>query len=206
MDDLEIELEGAATAIYGAAGLDSAEPVSALELAEALMGRGRVQHARGLMGGACYQRLPDGREWIFVRPGLPDLVEEMKIFHEIAERYFCLRADCSENREALCDQLAYRLRMPRPAFRLLVRDVGPNWRKLASPWGASETAGALRYLEVTGTPGVVITEKTTRARGQELCWPDERELRRLVRARNLPPGIERYRIGDRRGAVVLVAA
>ncbi len=205
MEELASELEGAALAIYAEAGLDPEDPPSAQEMAEALMGRGRLQYTRGILGAGRYQRLPDGREWIFIRPGLPKLNEQMTIFHEIAERYFHRRNEQREDIEDVCDQLAYRLRMPCPAFRTLVRHCGPDWRQLSAPWGASETAGALRYLEVTGTPGVVVTPKTMRARGELFAWPCEGELRRLVRARNLPPGIERRRIGDRRGAVVLMA-
>jgi hypothetical protein len=204
MDDLVADLEGTALSIYAAADLDPEEPPSAHELAEALMGRGRVQYARGILGAGKYQRLPDGREWIFLRPGLPELNEELTLFHELAERHFWGREQ-SEQIEEWCDQLAYRLRMPRPAFRSLVKHVGPDWRKLAAPWGASETAGAMRYLEVTGTPGLVITPQTIRARGEQFAWPDENEIRRLVRVRSLPNGIERHRISDRRGSVVLVA-
>ncbi len=203
MEELASELEGASLAIYAEAGLDPEDPPSAQEMAEALMGRGRLQYARGILGAGRYQRLPDGREWIFIRPGLPRLNEQLTIFHEIAERH--LQRVQGDGIEDLCDQLAYRLRMPCPAFRSLVRHCGPNWRQLSAPWGASETAGALRYLEVTGTPGVVVTPKTIRARGESFVWPCEMELQRLVRARNLPPGIERRRIGDRRGAVVLMA-
>lgn len=204
MNELAADLEGSALAIYAEAGVDPTDPPSAHELAERLVGRGRVQFTRSILGGAKYQRLPDGREWVFVRPGLPMLVESMRIFHELAERHLCGRVR-SEHHEALCDQLAYRLRMPRPAFRGLVEQVGPDWRSLARPWGASETAGAMRYLEVTGTPGVVVTPQGMRARGAEWVWPDLAELQRLARARTLPPGIERHRIRDRRGAVVFVA-
>lgn len=203
MDDLTSELEGAALDIYREGGLDPEEPVAAHRLARAILGRNGVQYAHGLLGGAVYQALPDGREWIFVRPGLPLLVEQMKIFHELAERHFHRARYVGEDIEQRCDQLAYRLRMPRPAFRQLVRDVGPNFRELARPWGASDAAGALRYLEVTGAPGVVVTPRAVRARGEVWGWPNEPELRRLARARNLPEGVERVRA---RGAVVLLAA
>jgi len=199
MDDTTSDLEGAALAIYGEAGLDPTDPPSAHDLARAILGRHGVQYAHGILGGAKYQPLPDGREWIFVRPGLPPVVEQMKIFHELAERH--LRRSFDPHLEVLCDQIAYRLRMPRPAFLELVRTVGPNWRRLAAPWGASDAAGALRYLEATGTPGVVITRTAVRARGEAWAWPDEQELRRLVRARALPDGLERRRLRDGAGVV-----
>lgn len=196
------DLEGDALCIYAEAGLDPAEPVSAHDLAHALLGRGGVRYARGLLVGAKYQSLPDGREWIFVRPGLPLHVESLKILHEVAERHFARARRVDEDLEVLCDQLAYRLRMPRPLYRELVATVGPDWRELSRPWGASEAASALRYLEVTGTPGVVITPRAARARGEEWAWPDEAELRRLARARHLPAGVERRSM---RGGVVLMA-
>lgn len=205
MDDLSADLEGAALSIYAEAGVDPEDPPSAHELVERLVGRGRLQITRSILGGAMYQRLPDGREWVFVRPGLPPVVESMRLFHEVAERHFWGRVR-DERHEWLCDQLAYRLRMPRPAFRGLVKAVGSDWRQLARPWGASETAGAMRYLEVTGRPGVVVTATDVRARGEEWAWPEAGELRRLARARHLPPEIERRRIRDRKGAVVFLAA
>lgn len=201
MNTTSSDLEGAALAIYREAGLDPAEPPSAHDLARAILGRHGVQYARGILGGAVYQPLPDGREWIFVRPGLPPVVEQMKIFHELSHRHF--RGSVDEQLEVLCDQLAYRLRMPQPAFKRLVREVGPAFELLAKPWGASDTAGALRFLEVTGTPGIVVTTRTVRARGEAWAWPEEQELRRLARARSIPDGISRVRI---RGGVVFVAS
>jgi hypothetical protein len=83
--------------------------------------------------------------------GFSPLVEGVKIFHELAERHLKHERG-SEGHEEACDQLAYALRMPRPAFRDLIRVVGRDFEQLAAPWPASQTAGALRYLEVTGTP------------------------------------------------------
>jgi hypothetical protein len=96
--------------------------------------------------------------------------------------------------------------MPRPAFRELIVCVGRDLRALAKPWPASETASALRYLEVTDTPGVVVTPKEVRARGPEWVWPPAEELRRIARARKLPAGVERVRIADRAGCALLMAS
>jgi hypothetical protein len=206
MDDLLCDLEGAAMSIYAEAGEDPEDPPAPQVLAEHLMGRGRLRYdARLLVGRAAYQRLPDGREWIFVRPKLPAPVEVLAVYHELAERYFFGR-ERSEQLESWCDQLAYRLRMPHPLFRSLIRNVGPNWRDLSQPFFASQTAGALRFLEVSGQPGVVIDRRSVRARGSEWGWPPESELRRLARARTMPRDITRHRITDRPGAVVLIAA
>lgn len=140
-----------------------------------------------------------------MKPGLPPRLEVFAIHHEIAERHFFGRVQ-REDIESLCDQLAYRLRMPHNAFRELARSVGPNWRALSRPFFASQTAAALRYLEVTGTPGVVISQRSLRARGEAWVWPDAAELRRLAKARSLPREVRRHRITDRPGSVVLVAA
>lgn len=194
--------EGNALAIYAEAGADPSDPPGPHGLAEAL--GIEIRYFSRLMGGAKYARL-DGEERIYVRPGLPPLVEGVRIYHEIAERHL-RSARGEEHIERACDQLAYHLRMPRPAFRELLAVVGRDLRALADPWPASETASALRYLEVTDTPGVVVTPREVRARGPEWVWPPEEELRRIARARKLPAGVERVRITDRAGSVLLMAS
>lgn len=92
------------------------------------------------------------------------------------------------------------------AFRDLLGIVGHDLRQLAEPWPASQTGAALRLLEVTDTPGVVITPRDVRVRGPEWVWPAPAELRRLLLAERLPEGLERLVINDRRGSGVLLAA
>lgn len=194
--------EGNSLAIYAEAKADPLDPPGPHGLAKAL--GVSVRYFSKLMGGAKYARVRD-EECIFVRPGLPPLVEGVRIYHELAERH--LRSARGEQSiEQACDQLAYHLRMPRPAFRELIACVGRDLRALAEPWPASETASALRYLEVTDTPGVVVTPREVRARGPEWVWPEVAELRRIARARKLPAGIERVRIDDRAGCALLMAS
>lgn len=194
--------EGNALAIYREADADPAEPPGPHGLARKLGITVRYDYAR-LIGGAAHA-LVKGVEYIFVRPGLTPLVEGVKIYHELAERH--LRgARGEQDLERACDELAYHLRMPRPAFRDLVAAVGCDLDALAEPWPASQTASAIRFLEVTDTPGVVVTPRDVRQRGPEWVWPPAPELRRLARAKRLPDGVERVPIDDRPGSVLLLA-
>lgn len=195
--------EGNARAIYEEAGADPSDPPGPHGLARMLKITIRYD-ARRMIGGASHVVL-EGRGVIFVRPGLPGLIEGVRIYHELAERHL-RSARGEEGIERACDELAYHLRMPRPAFRGLLSVVGPDLAQLAEPWPSSQTGAALRLLEVTDTPGVVITPREVRARGPEWAWPVESELRRWARARNLPDGLERVRITDRPGAVLLMAS
>lgn len=102
--------------------------------------------------------------------------------HEIAE-WWLMREAPTEHRETEANALAAALVMPGPAFRGLVRAVGLDLPALAAPWPASETAAALRYLEVTDTPGVVITSTRARYRGRAWGWPPEATLRRIADGR-----------------------
>lgn len=194
--------EGNALAVYREAGADPHEPPGPHTLARHLGITIRYERAR-LLGGAAFAVL-DGAEYIFVRRGLSPLVEGMKIYHELAERH--LRAARGEEQhERACDELAYHLRMPRAAFRELLGAVGCDLAALAEPWPATQTAAAIRYLEVTGVPGVVLTPKDARQRG-EWVWPPLPDLRRLARAGRLPDGVEAVAIGDRAGSVLLLAS
>lgn len=195
--------EGNALAIYQEAGADPAEPPGPHALARMLGLSIRYDAAR-LMGGAAFAVI-NGTECIFVRPGLPSAIEGVKIFHELAERH--LRpARGGPDHERACDELGYHLRMPRQAFRDLMHSVGRDLAALAAPWPATQTAAALRMLEVADVPGVVVTPRDVRPRGPEWAWPPAVELRRLARARSLPAGVERVEIGDRAGSAVLLAS
>jgi IrrE N-terminal-like domain len=193
--------EGNALAIYAEAHENPSDPQGPFVLAESLGVRIRYDAPRMLRPAAF--AVVNGEEMIFLRRKLSDAQERFLIYHELAERL--LRKSGDELTELSCVQLAACLRMPPPAFRQLVRVVGFDLPKLAAPWCASETGAALRWLETTGTPGVVVTPGDIRVRGEEWAWPDEGELRRLARARNLPAGLRKVHIRDRRGAVVLMA-
>jgi hypothetical protein len=194
--------EGNAAAIYREAQVDPADPPGAHGLAEAL-GTTIRYDCTALIGGAKWCR-HGHRDFIFVHPKLSPLVEGMRIYHELAERF--LRHERDPRLEQACDQLAYHLRMPRLAFRELIGDVGCDLRALAEPWPATQTASALRYLEVTDTPGVVVTPRDVRARGPEWGWPPADELRRIARGRCVQSGVDRIRIEDRAGSWLLLAS
>ncbi len=193
--------EGNARSIYAEADADPLDPPGPHGLARMLGIILRFDCSR-MIGGAqlC---VVAGRDTIFVRPGAGPIIEGARIYHEIAERH--LRGSQDEHLERACDELAYHLRMPRPAFQSLLSIVGEDLAELAAPWPASQTGAALRLLEVTGTPGVVVTPGDVRARG-EWVWPPADEVRRLARAKRLPDGVTRIRITDRPGSAVLLAA
>jgi hypothetical protein len=195
--------EGNTLAIYAEAGTDPADPPGPHALARRL-GISVRYDCPSLLAGAAHA-VVNGQERIYVRPGLTPLVEGVRIYHELAERHL-RRAAEEDGHERACDELAYHLRMPRAAFRELLGVVGRDLGELAAPWPATQTAAALRLLEVTDTPGVVVTPREVRARGPEWCWPPDTELRRLARSRALPAGLERVSISDRRGAVLLLAS
>lgn len=195
--------EGNALAVYREANADPSDPPGPHGLARRL-GITIRYDCLTMLGGAEHVTVK-GEEFIFVRPGLTPLVEGVRIYHELAERHL-RRGAGEEEIERACDELAYHLRMPRRAFRELLGAVGRDLHELAEPWPATQTAAALRYLEVTDTPGVVVTPKDVRTRGPEWAWPPASELRRLARAREVPQGIERVRITDRDGAALLLAS
>lgn len=196
--------EGNCSAIYAEAGADPADPPGPHALARMLGILIRYDCVR-LIGGACFAVIGK-QHCIFVRPGFSPLVEGVKVYHEIAERH--LRSARGEPaHERACDELAYHLRMPRPAFRGLVADVGYDLAALAEPWPASQTGAALRLLEVTDTPGAVVTPHEVRLRGPEWGWPSPVELRRLARSLELlPDGIVGLPITDRPASVLLLAS
>lgn len=195
--------EGNAAAIYQRARADLADPPGPHGLARRL-GYVVRYDCPLLLGGAerCVIR---GVRTIFVQRGLRPVVEGVRIYHEIAEDYLESIGRGEPEIERAADELAYHLRMPRPAFRGLLDIVGHDLAELAAPWPASQTGAALRLLEVTDTPGVVVTPREVRARGPAWGWPPDRELRRLVRARAVPRGHELVEITDRAGAYLLMA-
>jgi len=194
--------EGNAMAIYREAGADPSDPPGPHGLAR-LLGIAIRYDCISLLGGAAHA-IVNGEECIFVRGNLTPLVEGVRIYHELAERHL-RRRHAEESIERAADELAYHLRMPRPAFRELIAVVGDDLRQLAEPWPATQTAAALRYLEVTDAPGVVITPREIRARGPDWEWPSLAELRRIATRRTLPAGVRRLPISDRRGCALLVA-
>jgi len=197
------DAEGAQRAIYDEAGAPFDEPCEAHELALALMGRGWCEYVDTLICDGCYSRA-GARERIYLRRRMHPFREVWTIYHELSERHFYgERGDPAH--DFACDATAARLRAPMAAFRRLVHAVGDDFATLASETETSQTSAAMRWAEVTGTPLIVVSPDHVRARGDAFEWPDEEELRRLSRARNLPDEIERVRLTDARGRVVIRA-
>jgi len=195
--------EGNCRAIYQEAGADPADPPGPHVLARMLGVTIRYDCVR-LIGGAAFAVI-NRREFIFLRPGFPPLVEGVKVYHELAERHL-RRARGELEHERACDELAYHLRMPREAFRWLLEDVGYDLAALAEPWPTTQTGAALRLLEVTDRPGVVVTPRDVRVRGPEWCWPAAAELRRIARSTPPPDGLRAVPITDRSCSVLLLAS
>lgn len=196
--------EGNTADLYRRASADLSDPPGPHGLARRL-GYVIRNDARLLLGGAerCVIR---GVRTIFVHRGLSPLVEGVRIYHEIAEDYLDAAGLGDPDIERAADELAYHLRMPRPAFRELVSVVGCDLAALAEPWPASQTGAALRLLEVHDTPGIVVTPREIRARGPEWVWPSELELRRMLKRGSLPDGVNLISITDRANSVLLMAS
>lgn len=194
-----IDTEAATLRLYAAAGADPELPPGPHALAR-MLGIEVRYDARRLLGRsrANYDR---GRDMVWIKPGLSLPVEAFLLFHELAERELLPLAH-SEAREHLCDQLAFRLRMPAPAFAWLARQEGPRWTALARPWIASHVGAGLRWGEVTTEPTAVVTAAGVRYRGQPWSWPDEEELL----ARVAEGSLRGHAVDRVRGGIVVRAA
>lgn len=193
------ELEWEVSEIYRAAGLDPSEPASARKLAGCLLGPHAVESCARL--DRAHYAIVDGAPLIRIPRGLPPVVEEMKLFHELCEYWWRAR-DC-ENKEQVMDLFAYMLRMPRDGFRRWSRVVGCNPALLSQPFRSSQTAVMLRWGEVHNRSVVVVTPAGARARGPEIEVPDVRTLRGIVKAKALD-GLEEVRITDRKDSFAVL--
>lgn len=193
-----LDTEEATLRLYAQAGADPEAPPGPHALAR-MLGVDVRYDARQLLGRsrANYDR---SRDVVWMRPGLSLPVEAFLLFHELAEREL-LPLGRSETHEHLCDQLAFRLRMPAPAFAWVARQEGPRWTALARPWIASHVGAGLRWGEVTQEPTAVVTAAGVRFRGEPWDWPEERDLRACLDAGDLP----RTHVDRVRGGVVLRA-
>ena len=168
-----LDTEATTLRLYDAADVDPEYPPGPHEVALRLGVEVRYD-ARKLMG-ASRANFDPSRNVIWLRPGLSLPTEMLMLWHELAEREL-LPLGWTEGHEQLCDQLAYRLRMPRPGFAWVAEEVGPAWTALARPWFASHVAAGLRWGEVTGEPTAVVTHSGVRYRGERWAWPHEEEL------------------------------
>lgn len=188
-----MNLETIALDAYARANIDPEDPPGPHTHAE--LAGVAIRYDAGLcIGAAAYDSM---RDIIWVRPGLAPHVEGLRIYHELAERE--LRGQVHPDHDELCDQLAFRLRMPLPAYRWLAHQEGPHWTKLARPWRASHVAAALRWGETTDVPTAVLTPEAVRFRGAARRWPGD--LRALAERGSVPGA----RVDTVRGGLVVVA-
>lgn len=193
------EIEGAAESVYAQARRDPDLAADPIELAEALLGAGSVRlvHAAALPGLASLARV--GLEWrIYVRSSASEQRRAFAVLHELG--HYVLGIDAGEG---ACDALAAALLLPRRAFMRAARELGADWPALASRFGCSESAVALRWGEVVSDPLALVAPRSVRIRGADWAWPHEPGVRAL--ARKPGPGLARARLTDDARRIVLRA-
>lgn len=152
----------------------------ALELADALGLEVYAFPPDRVFGDA--ELLQRGRKHVIhVRNDLSPERLAFSLFHEISHRWmgdYCIKAHLEEERKA--SAVAAALQMPVGSFLddLLLASEDLAW--LARKYGATQTAAALRFGEVTGRSVAVITPARVRFAGQPRLWPDAEGLRQLA--------------------------
>lgn len=190
----EREIEGRAHNAWTRSGIDPGSPGAIIRLAE----------WAGLEVAGCHPFIfaGDGRldnRRILVRSGIPRVRLRWAVAHELAEANLRALDYRGPDVEQVADRMAAALLAPWDR----VRDLGgESVPELARDLGLSQVAAALRQGEVLRVPLVAVGRRV-RARGPaEWAWPEEQELRRLAKCRQLPPGLEREEI---EGAVLIRA-
>ena len=201
------DIEGAAEAMYRAAGLDPREGASPLALAHGLLGPGSVQsvHAASLPGDGAlvWER---GEAQIHVRAKLSPQRRRWAICHELAEWCLTLARYESDDREQISDALAAALLAPRQHFLRVLRADGRRLPALARRLVTTESFVALRLGETTDEPlALIAPSRPVRVRGAEFRWPSEEQIRAMAAGRPLLPGLARTRLRDDPRRVVLSA-
>lgn len=199
------DIEGLAIDTYRLAKLDPSVPVSASRLARILHGPEVITRGAPFAGA----RLASSGEFagkvrIYVSRHLPLRRAHHAIGHELA--HVIVRRTCSriEELEAACDHLGAALMAPRPAASALHRAVGVDLARMADAMVATETCAALRLGEALGLPLVSFGARV-RVRGPEAFeWPPVEVLSSW--RRRPPRGLERVRVRDEPGRMVLVAS
>lgn len=195
---MSVDTEAATLRLYARANVDPEYPPGPHEVAARLGVEIRYNAAQVVDGsGANYDPT---RDVVWLRPDLSLPTELLMLWHELAEREL-LPLGRTAGHEQLCDQLAYRLRMPHPGFAWVAEEVGPAWTALARPWFASHVAAGLRWGEVTGEPTAVVTPSGVRYRGERWAWPHEHELRASLDA----GGLAGHHVDRVRGGLVVRA-
>jgi hypothetical protein len=196
--------EGIANYLYRLGNVDPQLPIGAEALARSIPEIVAVRDdATRMMGYSAHTWSPQGRT-IWLRRRATPAERNFDCAHELVE--FALEREHSPFIELACDQGAGAVVAPRPAYRRMLGALGEDFARLAEAFVISESCAALRFGEVTETPLVLVAPGVVRVRGAEWSWPPESELRRLARARAVPPELRRLRLGDDPRRVVLVAA
>lgn len=185
-----------AAEIRDRAGVDRDVMVKAGALARAL--GLEIYQSKGLklQGGAALS-FWGGQRYIALAAGLPPVRARELVLHEIAE--FILDDRHDEDIECACNAIAAALAMPRGGFARATRSEGEDPHRLAEIFQVTPTSAALRIGEVTHHPLVALSRSFVWVRGREWCWPDEPELRRIMR--NGRPGVRVVPLEPRRAAL-----
>lgn len=185
-----------AAEIRDRAGVDRDAIVKASVLARGL--GLEIYQSRGLNlpGGAAISSW-GGKRYIALADGLSVVRARELVLHECAED--TLRGTRDERVEHACNAIAAALAMPRVAFARAVRSEGESPERLAELFQVTQTSAALRIGEVTDHPLVALSRTFVWVRGREWTWPDESELRRIVRSGR--PGVRVVRLEPRRAAL-----
>jgi hypothetical protein len=143
---------------------------------------------------------------IEIRPSLTRVQHGYCLAHELGERYAFRTGVPEEFVEEYSNRFGTAVLVPAPALKAALRALGRNLPALARAFHTSQTIITLRLGEVTRSPLALVTPRKVFVRGEEFCWPDERELRRVAVASVVPEELERRELTDAPKRVVLWAA
>lgn len=195
--DTIADIEGDASALLRAAGMDEDEPTDMRRLCVAMTGRA-PEIASLRSEGATW----DGR--VFVRRGLAPARMRWLVGHELAEIHYERVGYRGADVERRCDALGAALAVPRRAYLRALGIVGASARALAKALGTTESIAILRDGETRGRPVSVVRAAGAIVRGEPFVWPVRLELQAARRARH--PAVMRASIKDEPDRVGLRAA
>jgi hypothetical protein len=172
-----IDIEGVPVEWCARAGLDPAQPRSAIMLA--IRSGMSVEIVPGLPSRAEYVANDNA---IRVRAGLPHVATNFLVAHEMGESVLAEQRFVSEHCERIASNLAAVFVAPRPAFYVARLAFGLDLEALADEFTTSQTVCALRWGEVFAEPVALISPGRFRLAGPIHGMPPERELRRIAQA------------------------
>lgn len=161
------DIERLAEDAHRRAGYTARLPLSALTLANTLLGRGTRHAVFDVDNHDAPASVVDGPRGpsLLVRSSLPPRGAEWFGARALAD--WIAKAQGLRLTEAELDLFTACIRAPRPAVERAAVRIGPAFSDIADAFRISESAAALRYGEVTGTPLALLAPKRpTRVRGQ----------------------------------------